>query len=236
MSENILPTSRILVVDDDVLLRQVLRDQFTAHQVMHLAEAGTLAQARDMLSQTQPDLIILDVQLPDGNGFSFCAELRASGFDRPIIMLTGQDSEQDIVTGLDGGANDYIAKPMRIGELLARMNAQLRQFKSSDDARFPIQGLDFIPANKTISNAEGRMISLTEKETLILKKLFRTRPDTVSKDVLLSEIWGYGAGMTTHTIETHIYRLRQKLRRLDSDHIIETTGDGYSLCSEDIAH
>ena len=229
MQENILPTSRILVVDDDVLLRQVLRDQFTAHQVMHLAEAATLAQARDMLSHTQPDLIILDFQLSDGSGFNFCAELRASGFDRPIIMLIGQGSEQDIATGLDDGANDYITKPMRIRELLVRMNALLRQFKSSNDVRFSIQGLDFIPANKTISNVEEQMISLTEKETLILKKLFNSRPGAVSKDVLLSEIWGYGVGMSTHTIETHIYRLRQKLRRLDLNNIIETTGDGYRL-------
>lgn len=229
MSENILTKSRILIIDDDVLLRQVLCEQFDAHQVMHLAEAGTLAQARDIISQTQPDLIILDAQLPDGNGFKFCAELRALGFDRPIIMLTGQNIKHDFVAGQGGEPNDYIAKPMRIGALIERMNAHLRQFKFFDDERLPIQRLDFFPANKTISNAEGRVVSLTEKETLIMKKLFHTCPDAVSKHALLSDIWGYGAGMNTHTIETHIYRLRQKLRRLDPDNIIETTGDGYRL-------
>lgn len=229
MSENYLQTSKIMVIDDDHLLRQVLREQFTSHNPMQLDEAGTLSEARQILAETTPDILILDVQLPDGNGFEFCNELRKSGFEKPIIMLTGQDSETDIVIGLDGGANDYVAKPMRISELIARINAQLRQFKASDDARFSIGGLDFIPAHKTVSNKEGRVISLTEKETLILKKLFRTSPETVSKDTLLSEIWGYGEGMTTHTIETHIYRLRQKLRRLDAHLIVETTGDGYRL-------
>ena len=229
MSENFLLTSKILAVDDDHLLRQVLRDQFASYQLLQFSEAGSLAEARLSLEQSLPDLVILDVQLPDGNGFEYCEELRANGFDRPIIMLTGQDTEDDVITGLDGGANDYVAKPMRIAELITRINAQLRQYKSSDDARFPIAGLDFVPAHKTVSNIEGKIISLTEKETLILKKLFRTSPETVSKDVLLSEIWGYGEGMTTHTIETHIYRLRQKLRRLEAGHIIETTGDGYRL-------
>jgi len=131
---------------------------------------------------------------------------------------------------LKAGANDYIAKPMRMGELLARMNTHLRQHKLSDDARFEIQGLDFVPSQKTIaSRANGTKIILTEKETMVLKMLNKNAPEAVSREALLSEIWGFQKGLTTHTLETHIYRLRQKLTRLTTEPVVETTQDGYQL-------
>lgn len=230
MPEHLIKTSRILIVDDDPLLRQVLREQLTQHGVGSLFEAETVTMAMEQAEKERPDLILLDVQLPDGNGFDFCRKLRELGFDQPVIMLTGQDGETDIVTGLDCGANDYVAKPMRMNELLARIRSQLRQFKASDDVRFEIGRLNFIPADKTITDSiDGRMITLTEKETLLLKRLFRVWPESVSRDSLLSDIWGYGEGLTTHTIETHIYRLRQKLKRLHAYHIIKTIQDGYQL-------
>jgi len=229
MTSDQLAKSNILVIDDDELLRQVLRDQLVSHGVGQLEEAGTISEAKQKTAQMVPDLVILDVELPDGNGFEFCQYLRNSGFERPIIMLTGQGAEKDIVDGLDGGANDYIAKPMRIGELIARINAQLRQYNASDDVRFSIGEFDFIPADKIVKNSAGVSISLTEKETMILKKLFRSWPETVSKEQLLSEVWGYGGNIATHTIETHIYRLRQKLRRIQASHMIETIGATYRL-------
>jgi len=229
MTSDQLAKSNILVIDDDELLRQVLRDQLVSHGVGQLEEAGTISEAKQKTAQMVPDLVILDVELPDGNGFEFCQYLRNSGFERPIIMLTGRGAEKDIVDGLDGGANDYIAKPMRIGELIARINAQLRQYNASDDVRFSIGEFDFIPADKIVKNSAGVSISLTEKETMILKKLFRSWPETVSKVQLLSEVWGYGGNIATHTIETHIYRLRQKLRRIQASHMIETIGATYRL-------
>jgi len=229
MTSDQLAKSNILVIDDDELLRQVLRDQLVSHGVGQLEEAGTISEAKQKTAQMVPDLVILDVELPDGNGFEFCQYLRNSGFERPIIMLTGRGAEKDIVDGLDGGANDYIAKPMRIGELIARINAQLRQYNASDDVRFSIGEFDFIPADKIVKNSAGVSISLTEKETMILKKLFRSWPETVSKEQLLSEVWGYGGNIATHTIETHIYRLRQKLRRIQASHMIETIGATYRL-------
>ena len=229
MTSDQLAKSSILVIDDDELLRQVLRDQLVSHGVGQLEEAGTISEAKQKTAQMVPDLVILDVELPDGNGFEFCQYLRNSGFERPIIMLTGRGAEKDIVDGLDGGANDYIAKPMRIGELIARINAQLRQYNASDDVRFSIGEFDFIPADKIVKNSAGVSISLTEKETMILKKLFRSWPETVSKEQLLSEVWGYGGNIATHTIETHIYRLRQKLRRIQASHMIETIGATYRL-------
>jgi len=229
MTSDQLAKSNILVIDDDELLRQVLRDQLVSHGVGQLEEAGTISEAKQKTAQMVPDLVILDVELPDGNGFEFCQYLRNSGFERPIIMLTGRGAEKDIVDGLDGGANDYIAKPMRIGELIARINAQLRQYNASDDVRFSIGEFDFIPADKIVKNSAGVSISLTEKETMILKKLFRSWPETVSKEQLLSEVCGYGGNIATHTIETHIYRLRQKLRRIQASHMIETIGATYRL-------
>ena len=223
-----------MLIDDDDMVRQVLRQQFEQEGVLTIHEAGDAQTAFDTIDDFAPDMLLLDVQLPDGNGFDICRKLRNRGFDKPILMLTGQDSEDDIVQGLEAGANDYIAKPMRMGELLARMKTHLRQHKLSDDARFQIHGLDFVPSQKTMSSREtGAKIILTEKETMILKMLNKNAPDTVSREVLLFEIWGFQKGLTTHTLETHIYRLRQKLTRLTEASIIATAQDGYYLIASD---
>ena len=231
MSESKLsPHIRLMLIDDDDALRAVLRQQFEVEGVRAIHEAANAQDAFDTIDEFAPDIVLLDVQLPDGNGFDICRKLRNRGFDKPILMLTGQDAEDDIIQGLEAGANDYIAKPMRMGELLARMNTHLRQHKLSDDARFEIQGLDFVPSQKTIaSRISGEKIILTEKETMVLKMLNKKAPDAVSREALLSEIWGFQKGLTTHTLETHIYRLRQKLTRLTTDPVIETAQDGYRL-------
>ena len=219
-----------MLIDDDDALRLVLRQQFEAEGLSAIQEAADAQTAFAVIDDFAPDLVLLDVQLPDGNGVDICRKLRNRGFDKPILMLTGQDAENDIVQGLEAGANDYIAKPMRMGELLARMNTHLRQHKLSDDARFEIKDLDFVPSQKTIASREsGAKVVLTEKETMILKMLNKNAPYPVSREEMLSEIWGFQKGLTTHTLETHIYRLRQKLTRLVTDAVIETVQDGYRL-------
>lgn len=223
-------TVRLMLIDDDDALRLVLRQQFELEGVLAIQEAPNAQTAFDVIDEFVPDIVLLDVQLPDGNGFDICRKLRQLGFDKPILMLTGCDSEDDIVNGLEAGANDYIAKPMRMGELLARIRTHLRQHQLSDDARFDIKGLDFVPSQKTIASREsGMKVVLTEKETMILKMLNKNAPEIVTRETLLSEIWGFQKGLTTHTLETHIYRLRQKLTRLSKDMIIETAQDGYQL-------
>ena len=219
-----------MLIDDDDALCAVLRQQFEVEGVSAIHEAANAQDAFDTIDEFAPDIVLLDVQLPDGNGFDICRKLRNRGFDKPVLMLTGQDAEDDIIQGLEAGASDYIAKPMRMGELLARMNTYLRQHKLSDDARFEIEGLDFVPSQKTIaSRISGEKIILTEKETMVLKMLNKKAPDAVSCEALLLEIWGFQKGLTTHTLETHIYRLRQKLTRLTTEPVIETAQDGYRL-------
>ena len=231
--EQTLSQTRILVVDDDDFLRSVLLDQLRREGVLYLCDVDRAEKVPAIVDEFEPDLILLDVQMPDGNGFEVCSKLRENGFNRPIIMLTGQKDESDVIEGLESGANDYVRKPMRIGELLARIRTQLRQFKASDYMRFSLDMLDFVPANRSIIHRQSnKRITLTEKETLILKTLVRAKPNDVSKEQLLTEVWGFQPDLTTHTLETHIYRLRQKLKRVDAGKLVETTKTGYQLASD----
>ena len=226
------PKGRLLVVDDDMILRTTLREQFEAEGFDQISEAGSLFEAFREVEERTPDLLILDIRLPDGNGVEICRKLRERGFEKPIIMLTGQNAEEDIISSLEAGANDYVVKPMRMGELLARVKSQLWQHKASDTARFSISGLSFIPANKLLKLADdSRKVILTEKEATILEYLYRAYPTCVSKEELLTEVWGFQNGLSTHTVETHIYRLRQKVKRLTKQPVIITTSTGYALDS-----
>ena len=223
----------ILIVDDDEALRATLTEQLTFDGEFTTAEAATLAEAETVLQAPggRFDAIILDITLPDGNGRDFCARLRRQGIKVPIIMLTGSDEEADVVRGLDAGANDYIAKPFRLAELLARLRAQLRIFESSEDAVFVIGPYTFHPAAKQLQQTgHARRIRLTEKEAAILKFLYRAGTKPVARQVLLNEVWGYNAAVTTHTLETHIYRLRQKVEPdPKSAQILLTEQGGYRL-------
>ena len=172
----------------------------------------------------------MDVGLPDLDGREAVKLLRKSGFKAPVIMLTGQDSEADTVLGLEAGANDYVTKPFRFAVLLARIRAQLRQHEQSEDAVFAIGQYTFKPASKLLVDEKGSKIRLTEKETSILKYLYRAGEKVVTRDVLLHEVWGYNAGVTTHTLETHIYRLRQKIEKDPSSaELLVTEMGGYKL-------
>ena len=223
-------SSRLLIVDDDAYLRATLRQQLAVEGFNDVFEVGVVADLDNALSHANPDLILLDIQMPDGNGIDICQRLRRNGFAKPIVMLTAKGAEGDIVLGLEAGANDYITKPLRLGELVARIRTQLRQFRASDDARFEIGNLSFVPANKMLHEiGSDRMQALTEKEATILKFLYRAFPKDVTKDELLAEVWGFQNGVTTHTLETHIYRLRQKISRLTKKQLVLTIEKGYRL-------
>ena len=223
-------TSRLLIVDDDAYLRATLRQQLAVEGFSEIFEVGVVADLDNVLANANPDLILLDVQMPDGNGIDICQRLRRNGFAKPIVMLTAKGAEDDIVRGLEAGANDYITKPLRLGELIARIRTQLRQFKALDDLCFEIGNLSFVPANKMLHEiGTDRMQVLTEKESAILKFLYRAFPDDVTKSQILAEVWGFQNGVSTHTLETHIYRLRQKISRLTKKQLVLTIEKGYRL-------
>ena len=223
----------ILIVDDDAMLCEMLTEQLQIDGEFSVTEAATLTDAENKATAVDSrfDALILDVGLPDGDGRDLCAELRRRGMRMPIIMLTGSDNEADVVRGLNAGANDYIAKPFRLAELLARLRAQLRIYENSEDAVFTIGPYTFRPSAKLLQEpVKNRRIRLTEKEAAILKFLYRAGTRPVQRQVLLNEVWGYNAAVTTHTLETHIYRLRQKIEPDPANaRLLVTEGGGYRL-------
>ncbi len=222
--------SRLLVVEDDADLRETLIEQLGPSSEFDVVACGTAGEARTVLKDGRTDLVIMDVGLPDMDGREAVKLLRKGGFKAPVIMLTGQDSESDTILGLEAGANDYVTKPFRFAVLLARIRAQLRQHEQSEDAVFSIGRYTFRPSAKMLVDDKSQKIRLTEKETAILKFLYRAGQKVITRDVLLHEVWGYNSGVTTHTLETHIYRLRQKIERDPSKaEMLVTEAGGYKL-------
>ena len=221
----------ILLVEDDEALRGSLVEQLKLHEEFETHEVSSGGDALAQIKEQHFDLLILDVGLPDMDGRELCRLMRRADVKAPIIMLTGADSEADTILGVDSGANDYITKPFRLGVLLARIRAQLRQHERSEDAIFNLGPYSFRPAAKLLLEPdENKKIRLTEKETSILKYLFRAGDAVIGRDELLNEVWGYNSGVTTHTLETHVYRLRQKLEADPSNaQILVTEPGGYRL-------
>jgi len=225
-----MPVRKILVVDDDDMLRESLVEQLSLYEEFDTASEATAAMGVQRARAEPIDLVIMDVGLPDMDGREAVKLLRKGGFKAPVIMLTAQDSESDTILGLEAGANDYVTKPFRFAVLLARIRAQLRQHEQSEDAVFNIGRYTFRPSAKMLVDERGSKIRLTEKETAILKFLYRAGEKTVTRDVLLHEVWGYNSGVTTHTLETHIYRLRQKIERDPAkSELLVTEAGGYKL-------
>ena len=225
-------TRPVLVVEDDDALRLMLAEQLVFSELFHVVEATTLAEASQQLdgADARFDAVLLDIGLPDGDGRDFCARIRKQGHAMPIIMLTGAAAEADIISGLQAGANDYVAKPFRAGELLARLQAQLRLFDNSEHATFTIGPYTFRPGAKLLVGPDKKRLRLTAKEVDILKFLYRNAHRVVSRKVLLDEVWDYNSGVTTHTLETHIYRLRQKIEADPSAcRLLLTAPGGYQL-------
>lgn len=222
--------SRLLLVEDDLDLRETLTEQLGPSREFEVSAVSTAAEARDMLKRTRIDLVIMDVGLPDLDGREAVKLIRHDGFRGPIVMLTAQGGDSDVVSGLEAGANDYLAKPFKFAVLLARIRAQLRAHEASEDAIFTIGPYTFRPGAKMLVNEKGSKLKLTEKETAILRYLYRAGRTTVSRDLLLQEVWGYNAAVTTHTLETHVYRLRQKIEANPSAaRILVTEPGGYKL-------
>jgi DNA-binding response OmpR family regulator len=220
---------RVLLVDDDQMLRASLAEQLAAGGEYAPVEAGTVAEGREKATEGLYEFMILDVGLPDGDGRKLCATLRDDGVTCPIILLTAADSDADTIEGLESGANDYITKPFRFAVLMARIHAHLRNHEQSEEAIYRIGPYTFRPSAKMLVDASDKKIRLTEKETNILKFLYRSG-DTVPRETLLHEVWGYNPAVTTHTLETHIYRLRQKIENNPGQaQLLVTESGGYRL-------
>jgi len=221
---------KVLLIDDDEDLREALSEQLLMTEDFDVHESASGAEALERVKQHSYDLLVLDVGLPDTDGRELCRLIRKQGVKCPILMLTGHDTDADTILGLDAGANDYITKPFKFPVLLARMRAQLRQHELSEDAIFVLGPYTFKPSLKLLIASDDKKIRLTEKETNILKFLYRSTEGVVPRDILLHEVWGYNAGVTTHTLETHIYRLRQKIEPDPGKaRLLVTENGGYRL-------
>jgi DNA-binding response OmpR family regulator len=172
---------KILVVDDDTDLRESLTEQIALYEEFETASAATAGEGIAKARAENIDLVLMDVGLPDMDGREACKVLRKNGFNGPVIMLTAQDSDSDTILGLESGANDYVTKPFKFAVLLARIRAQLRQHEQSEDAVFSIGKYTFKPASKVLLDERGAKIRLTEKETSILKYLYRAGEKVVSR-------------------------------------------------------
>jgi DNA-binding response OmpR family regulator len=220
----------ILLVDDDDDLRETLTEQLSLYDEFNILQEATATKCIQTARANPIDLLVMDVGLPDMDGREAVKLLRKGGFKAPIIMLTGHDTDADTILGLEAGANDYVTKPFRFAVLLARIRAQLRQHEQSEDATFNIGPYLFKPSQKLLTDEAGKKIRLTEKEAAIIRFLYRAEQKVVTRDVLLEEVWGYNSGVTTHTLETHVYRLRQKIERDPSNaEILVTENGGYKI-------
>lgn len=225
--------STVLVVDDDLALSSILMEQLRDRGCFNPITAHSIAEADQALSNAdcQLDAIILDVRLPDGDGRNFCHRIRSDGVTIPIVLLTAVTDELDVVRGLDCGADDYVSKPFRLNELLARLQRHIDTFQNSTFAAFQIGPYRFVPAQRFLIEVKtGRRIRLTNNEASILKALQRADGYALRRQDLLEQALGYGPGVITHTLETHVYRLRQKMEPVAArPSILMTCEAGYRL-------
>lgn len=226
--------SRILIVEDDPHMQQGLRDNLAFERYdVDVASDGEEG-LREMLRGTY-DLVLLDVMLPSLSGFDVLRQARAGGCRTPVIMLTAKGEEIDKVLGLELGADDYVTKPFSLRELLARVRAVLRRVPEPVSNGTPAEACRIGRLDVHFGTYEafagGAPVSLTHLEFEVLRYLYEHRGQVVSRDALLSEVWGYADSPTTRTIDNFILKLRQKLEDDPSSprHILTVHGVGYKL-------
>ncbi|MDO8281397.1 MAG: response regulator transcription factor [Thermodesulfovibrionia bacterium] len=219
---------RILAVDDDADILKVLKANLQLHGY-EVDTADTWAKARDILSAVQPDLMILDVMLPDGDGVEICRQLRKESPKIPIIMLTARDKVSDKVMGLESGADDYMVKPFETLELLARIKACLRRAAPPSEEQVVIGGLK-VDFRKQIVTIAGEKIELTPKEYKLLCFFINHRGEVLSRETLRKSVWKDTQIYSwSRVIDVHIQHLRQKIEKdlSNPEFIITVLGAGY---------
>lgn len=225
---------KLLVVEDDRAisdaLKEGLEDESYAVDVAYDGQEGYLSASAD-----EYDVIILDVMMPEMNGYEVCHKLRAEGNKTPILMLTAKDQARDIVAGLDGGADDYLAKPLSFEILLARIRALLRRPNEKQAEILKAGDLTLDPSTKNIVRA-GQNIKLTSKEYAILEYLMRNPGKVISKESFISHVWDFDADILPNTVEQFVMFVRRKIDKPFSSKLIHTvSGFGYKIEAEDEA-
>lgn len=225
---------RILIVEDELNMRLGLQDnlEFEGYEVDYAGEGNT---GLEKILQNSYDLVLLDVMLPNMSGFDVCKTVRKKGVSTPIILLTAKGEEMDKVRGLELGADDYVTKPFSLRELLARIKAILRRSEETPAAKVKSAIVKIGKMEFNFSNysafCDGQPVQMTHKEFEIIKFLWENRNNTVSRDTLLTNIWGYDESPTTRTVDNFILKLRQRIEN-DCNHpqiIITVHGTGYKL-------
>ena len=219
---------RILLVEDDVtiarLLKEGLEDESYAVDVVNDGSEGYRTAAAD-----DYDVIILDIMLPEMNGYEVCRALRNDSNKTPILMLTARDAERDIVEGLDTGADDYLAKPFSFDVLLARIRALLRRPNEKLEEILQVGDLKLDPSSKKVTRA-SQEISLTAKEYSVLEYLMRNKGKVLSKEQIISHVWDFDADVLPNNVELFIMFLRRKIDKPFKSKLIHTvSGFGYKL-------
>ena len=221
---------KILLIESDPDLREALCEQLHCTDQFEVFSSGNDTETLQKLRVQSYDMIVMDLHPLNNDSLEACRVTYAQNVKCPILLLTEQDEISSTVFGQGARASDYIIKPFKFPILLARMNIQLRMYEKSYDSAFTLGPYTFHPAMKILKTHDNNEIQLTEKETDILKFLYHTVEDVVPRNILLQEVWGYNNSVTTHTLETHIYRLRQKIERNPSvAKLLVTESGGYRL-------
>jgi len=221
---------RILIVDGDPLLCRALAEQLEQQGEFAVLACGDAAAALAAIHREVFDAVLLDAGLPDKDGRELCRLMRRSGVNAPILLVTGGEIECDGLTSAETGPTDCIAKPFRLGALLELLRAYLGERPEDSPTVLTIGPYSFDPTHKVMNDARGRRtVRLTEKEAAILQFLYRAGR-VIGRETLLGHVWGYSAAVKTHTLETHIYRLRRKIERDPARaEILVTQPGGYRL-------
>jgi len=205
------PSTKILLINNDKDLGEALAFQLSLGEKYQLIETNVETIALVQINNNFCDLVIINLQSSNLKGYNLTKNLRLTGYKKPIIILINRNSNLDNSDDRNLKADEYMIKPFRYPVLLKLIETQLHKFKKSENTQYNIGNYVFKPNSKILESNEGRFIRLTEKENNILNFLYKNLGNVINRETLLHEVWGYNSKVTTHTLETHIYRLRQKI-------------------------
>jgi DNA-binding response OmpR family regulator len=219
--------TRVLVIEDErALLHNLTRG--LEEEGYAVVGAASIAEAREGLAK-QPDLILLDLMLPDGSGIEMLRQFRGQGVWQPILVLTARDSVDDRVQGLDAGADDYLVKPFSFNELFARLRALLRRRSLEQQAVLHVEGLE-VDLLRRVASRDGRPLDLPNRQFELLTYLMQNAHSVVTREMIARDVWKEATATWTNVIEVHIAQLRRKIERPGLPTVLHTVrGQGYQL-------